>query len=1249
MLLKNLCLVALSITLTACNISGSAQKGPYKSGSSVTASKLNAQGEPIASDTINTQVKNSHGRFSVDRIQWSGWTGLVVSGQYFDEFLNNNSNESITLNAITRKDRKFDTANVNLYTHLAAARIQQRIADGQNRNNAWRDTQTEMKQLFDLKQVSRDFHRGIEQLDLLRGTGLYRKDNANLLLFTGAFLSLGDSQNSLSLLSQDFADDGEFNGAGLAAFSAIAAQANTNGFLENLSQNLKSFGVNNPPNQKDLPQLPGWVDTDVGTQDSIPPVITIIGDNPVQLFIGDEYEDSGATASDNIDGEVAVETTGNNVDTSSVGEYQVTYSASDIAGNISTEVRNVIVAELPDTENPVVTLIGENPLQLFIGDDYVELGASATDNVDENIEVVITGDVNTAVAGTYQITYTATDSAGNKDQKIRDVVISVLPDTEAPTITIEGDNPVEVFIDNEYVDAGASATDNVDETVTVNASINVDTSEPGSYEVVYTAIDAAENSSEETRVVIVVDNIAPVMSINGDNPLNLFVDDVYEELGAAAIDNVDGEIEIVILRSNVDTSSAGTYEVVYSATDDAGNSTELTRTVIVSEAPIQFSTINARITSPEGEILNGVVVVATADDGTQSSFVTSQEGVAEIRLEADQDFVLKFDGQGLATQVLPAKAPLANSQVILEVSMISRDGAQSFNGADGATVSANNGASVIVSPNSFVNGAGELVSGNIEVTITPVDVSNPSTLAAFPGDFTGILENTGEQTSIISLGTVEYKFTQNGEELQLAEGATADILIPIYIPTYQDGSDIEAGDLIPLWSLNERTGIWEQEGLGTVVVSQASPTGLAMQATVSHFTWWNCDVTMNAGEANVSVSSGNGLYSGSAILTATVDQSCNIGWRPNTVTRLVTVGGSVTGLDIPSSCEVCWSAELQLTEGQIISSNYQCGVVSPNETVNIDLNLGEIGPLGILADEEEVANKTAVIGFAADRVQLRSTTVEDSVTYSIISGSLPEGIDATNTESDTVSINYTVIDPTNSSVPLFVNDQINLSFASSFNPLDCNRYEPGDPRRPFECDFGVIDIEGPLNPRGNETIYNLNDYNVGGDATSWTLEQDSGLDFGGGPVPNWFELGADGILSLTQDAPFGGQWRGILRASNSTGTAITNITLCLGSDCPRNTPIPGSEPELEIRFRENPTSVRQGIDPGTFFFEILPIGIIDGVYLDGQFVETANIDCNESDVDLNSIGTYQMQCNSSVGFDSVSAVLTVNVVPRQVE
>ncbi len=84
--------------------------------------------------------------------------------------------------------------------------------------------------------------------------------------------------------------------------------------------------------------------------DTEPPVITINGATTVSVNQGATYTDEGATASDNVDGDITANiTVTSTVDLSTVGTYTVTYNVSDAAGNAATPVVRTI------TVNPVQT------------------------------------------------------------------------------------------------------------------------------------------------------------------------------------------------------------------------------------------------------------------------------------------------------------------------------------------------------------------------------------------------------------------------------------------------------------------------------------------------------------------------------------------------------------------------------------------------------------------------------------------------------------------------------------------------------------------------------------------------------------------------------------------------------------------------------------------------------------------------------------------------------------------------------
>ena len=91
-----------------------------------------------------------------------------------------------------------------------------------------------------------------------------------------------------------------------------------------------------------------------------------------------------------------------------------------------------------DVTAPVISLYGEREMTLTVGDEYVELGARAVDAVDGVLEVEISGDVNTSVAGTYIVSYQAQDEAQNTSTVTRTVTVVAEdiedPDTEKPDI-----------------------------------------------------------------------------------------------------------------------------------------------------------------------------------------------------------------------------------------------------------------------------------------------------------------------------------------------------------------------------------------------------------------------------------------------------------------------------------------------------------------------------------------------------------------------------------------------------------------------------------------------------------------------------------------------------------------------------------------------------------------------------------------------------------------------------------------------
>ena len=206
--------------------------------------------------------------------------------------------------------------------------------------------------------------------------------------------------------------------------------------------------------------------TEVKIKDITPPVITLKGSNPMSIVQDSTFTDPGATATDNVDGTVPVIKSGT-VDTSKVGSYTRSYTATDAAGNTATKTRTVNVL---DVTPPVITLKGANPMNIVQGSTFTDPGATATDDVDGSVPVTASGTVDTSKVGPYTLTYSATDGAGNTATETRIVEVKevttpppTLPDWITETVTDDGKTVTYTAAGNDSaVELDASVKDNLD-------------------------------------------------------------------------------------------------------------------------------------------------------------------------------------------------------------------------------------------------------------------------------------------------------------------------------------------------------------------------------------------------------------------------------------------------------------------------------------------------------------------------------------------------------------------------------------------------------------------------------------------------------------------------------------------------------------------------------------------------------------------------------------------------------------------
>lgn len=196
-------------------------------------------------------------------------------------------------------------------------------------------------------------------------------------------------------------------------------------------------------------------DVDFSNIDTIKPIITVIGAFNVTVKKDSVYTDLGATATDDKDGNITanIRKTGS-VNTAVVGVYNISYAVNDRGGNLDSVVRIVTVVA-NDITKPVITLLGKNPDTLQRTTSYNDPGATALDDRDGNITSKITkvSLIDSSKTGSYSVTYTVKDLAGNTGTAVRTViVINKVGVNEVNTIA----NSIKVYPSPAYAELNVS-------------------------------------------------------------------------------------------------------------------------------------------------------------------------------------------------------------------------------------------------------------------------------------------------------------------------------------------------------------------------------------------------------------------------------------------------------------------------------------------------------------------------------------------------------------------------------------------------------------------------------------------------------------------------------------------------------------------------------------------------------------------------------------------------------------------------
>ena len=157
------------------------------------------------------------------------------------------------------------------------------------------------------------------------------------------------------------------------------------------------------------------------------PSLELIGDSQTKICPNGNYQDEGARAVDEYDGDL----TDQIVVKKEKGK--IIYSVKDSSLNETKVVRELLEI---DEEAPVIQLKGSQTIYVDYKGKYKEPGYEAIDNCDGDLtnQVSISGSVNVNKLGTYKLTYAVTDTSGKKAEVQRTVIVSNRTDPESGTL-----------------------------------------------------------------------------------------------------------------------------------------------------------------------------------------------------------------------------------------------------------------------------------------------------------------------------------------------------------------------------------------------------------------------------------------------------------------------------------------------------------------------------------------------------------------------------------------------------------------------------------------------------------------------------------------------------------------------------------------------------------------------------------------------------------------------------------------------
>ncbi|MBI1183828.1 DUF5011 domain-containing protein [bacterium] len=374
--------------------------------------------------------------------------------------------------------------------------------------------------------------------------------------------------------------------------------------------------------------------TVVVAKDTVKPSLTLNGGDTIYVEANSSFTDPGYFYSDNC--YVKSNTVTGTINTGILGTQKLTYTVVDSSSNTRQIIRVVIVR---DTKAPFVTqFIGGDTIEQQVKDPFTDPGIVFADNYYDNSKITLTkkGSVDVNTPGNYLLWYILKDPSGNIDSFSRLVIVG---DFLTPKVEMIGDDYQTIDVFSTYTDEGVTYTDynggTTGLTLKVSGSYvdsfgyNKPATRLGVFSLVYTVTNAKGSQTKVTRLIKVVDRVAPILSLKGNNPEKVKLNDSYNEAGWTVVDNYwPAKYIWVYPTGTVNTAVPDTYYVHYYAADSSGNMSSTKTRVVIVEKDISIGGV---ISNPQIEIYpnptSGLVVVKnTGSSPVEAIRVYNQQG-----------------------------------------------------------------------------------------------------------------------------------------------------------------------------------------------------------------------------------------------------------------------------------------------------------------------------------------------------------------------------------------------------------------------------------------------------------------------------------------------------------------------------------------------------------------------------------------------------------------------------------------------